>query len=176
MNAVVAVKKRNVAASDTFLYHTIVPIDDQPQTLTLTLNRIVSLCHFVISDAIPEGVARLQFQYTGGSGHFDAKTGLGVTKSTQTVKFDVQPGQKNTQYDLYTFLHDTSGIIHLKVTAYDSADNIQHEREFDIPMTQNKVTWLTGEFFTGVTPATSQPFTTTVTINTEWSGEEHLTY
>lgn len=43
-------------------------------------------------------------------------------------------------------------------------------------MTQNKVTWLTGEFFTGVTPTASQPFTTTVTINTDWSGEEHLTY
>ena len=68
---------------------------------------------------------------------------------TLPILFNALPGQKNTKYDLYTFLHDTSGIIHLKVTAYDSADNIQHEWEFDVPMTQNKITWLSGEFYTG---------------------------
>ena len=162
--------------TDTYLYHTTVTFGSEPQTLALSLHRIVALCRFVISDAIPAGVARLEFTYKGGSGHFNAATGLGVTNSTQVVKYDVQAGQKGTQYDLYTFLHETEGIIHLKVTAYDSADNMQHEREFDIPMTQNKVTWLTGDFFTGVTPSTSQAFTTTITIDTDWSGETHLTY
>ena len=162
--------------TDTFLYHTTITIGSEPQTLALTLHRIVSLCRFVISDAIPEGVARLEFEYKGGSGHFNAATGLGVTNSTQVVKYDVQAGQKKTQYDLYTFLHETEGTIHLKVTAYDAADNMQHEREFDIPMVQNKVTWLTGDFFTGVTPSTSQAFTTTVNIDDNWGGETHMTY
>ena len=121
-------------------------------------------------------MARLEFEYKGGSGHFNAATGLGVTNSTQVVKYDVQAGQKKTQYDLYTFLHEIEGTIHLKVTAYDAADNMQHEREFDIPMVQNKVTWLTGDFFTGVTPTTSQTFTTTVNIDDNWGGETHMTY
>lgn len=162
--------------SDTFLYQTNVTVGDEPQTLVLSLRRIVALCRFVINDAIPEGVASLEFQYTGGSGHFDAKTGLGVTKSTQKMSFDVQAGTKQTTYDLYTFLHETKGIIHLKVSAYDADDNKLHEREFDVAMEQNKITWLTGDFFTGVTPTTSQTLTPSVTVNSNWGGETRLTY
>lgn len=162
--------------SETFLYYTTVSIGDEAQTLALSLRRIVALCRFVVSDAIPTGVARLEFTYKGGSGHFDAKTGFGVTKSTQVVKFNVREGQQQTQYDLYTFLHNTEDTIHLNVVAYDTADHSLFEREFDIPMEQNKVTWMTGEFFTGVTPTTSQSFITTITINNAWSGEQHLTY
>lgn len=162
--------------TDTFHYYTQITISNEPQTLSLTLKRIVSLCRFVISDAIPEGIARLEFEYTGGSGHFDAKTGLGVTKSTQKVKYDVLSGQTNTQYDLYSFLHESTGTIHLKVKAYDANDNVQHERQFDIPMIQNQITWFSGDFFTGVTPTTSQSFTSTISINTTWGGEQHLTY
>lgn len=162
--------------SDTFLYYTTVTIDDEPQTLALSLQRIVALCRFVISDAIPEWVTRLEFTYKGGSGHFNAKTGLGVTNSTQVVKFDVQAGKTQTQYDLYTFLHNIEGTIHLKVTAYDAVDNVQHEREFDIPMEQNNITWVMGDFFTGATPTTTQTVTSTVAIDNAWSGEKYLTY
>ena len=162
--------------TDTFLYYTTLTIDSEQQDLSVSLDRIVALCRFVISDAIPENVSKLQFQYTGGSGHFDATTGLGVTNSTQKVTLDVQPGQEDTQCNLYTFLHDTTGTIHLKVTAYDANENIQHEREFDVPMTQNKITWLTGNFFNGVSPSMSQTVVASVIINSLWDGEEHVTY
>lgn len=162
--------------TDTFLYYTTLTIGDEPLDLALSLRRIVALCRFVINDAIPEGVTRLEFTYKGGSGHFNAKTGLGVTNSTQVAKFDVQAGKWQTQYDLYTFLHSTEGTIHLKVVAYDAADNPQQEREFDIPMEQNKITWFTGDFFTGYTPTVSQSVTNAVTIENVWSGEQYLTY
>lgn len=162
--------------SDTFLYYTTLTIGVETQVLTLSLRRIVALCRFVISDAIPEEVVRLEFTYKGGSGHFDAKTGLGVTKSTQVVKVDVQAGKVQTQYDLYTFLHNVADTINLKVVAYGIADNPLYEREFDVPMERNQVTWLTGAFFEGVTPAVSQSTTTIVTINNVWSGERYLTY
>lgn len=167
---------KDVGYSDTFLYHTTVTIGEEPQTLALSLHRIVSLCRFVIRDAIPEGITRMAFTYTGGSGHFNAATGLGVTNSTQVVSYNVEEGQTQTQYDLYTFLHDTTGTIHLKVTAYDAGDNVQLEREFDVPMERNKVTWLTGDFFTGFTPTSTQTFTTTINIDNSWGGEQHLTY
>lgn len=162
--------------SDTFLYHTIVTVGDELQTIALSLRRIVALCRFVITDDIPKGITRLEFTYKGGSGHFDATTGLGVTNSTQVVNFDVQSGQWQRQYDLYTFLHNIEGSIHLKVVAYDEDDNPQHEREFDIPMEQNNITWLMGDFFIDTTLATSRPFTTTITINDVWNGEQFLTY
>ena len=162
--------------SDTFLYYGTITIGDEPQTLALSLQRIVALCRFVISDAIPEGVARIEFTYKGGSGHFDAKTGLGVTRSTQVMKFDVEVGKEQTQYDLYTFLHNIEDTIHLTVIAYDAAGNPLYEREFDVPMGQNKVTWFTGDFFTGEIPTTSQSITNIVTIDNTWNGEQHLTY
>lgn len=161
--------------SDTFLYNTTITIGSEPQTLNLTLHRIVALCRFVIEDEIPADVAKLRFQYKGGSGHFDANTGLGVTKSTQTVFFSTE-GRSQTQYDLYTFLHDTEGTIYLVATAYDTSDNVLYEREFDIPLEQNKITWFSGSFFTGESPVTSQGITTTLSIDMEWNGQVRLTY
>lgn len=160
--------------TDTFLYNTTITIGAEPQTLKLTLHRIVALCRFVIEDKIPADVAQLRFQYTGGSGHFDASTGLGVTKSTQTVFFS---NDGESQFDLYTFLHDTEGTINLMVTAYDDSDNLLYEeRKFEIPLVQNQITWFSGSFFSGKSPVTSQGITTTLSIDDVWDGQVHLTY
>ena len=107
--------------SDTFLYYANVEVGDEPQTLDITLNRIVSLCRFVVNDPIPEGVAKLQFYYTGGSGAFSAMTGLGVVDSKQTMTFDVVPGTTGTVYDLYTFLEFRG--------AYGAKEDNQNDRQ-----------------------------------------------
>ena len=133
--------------SDTFLCYQTLSIEDEPQTLNPTLNRIVALCRFVINDPLPENVARVSFVYKGGSGHFTATTGLGVTNSTQTVTYSVQPGRQYTEYDLYSFLHAYEGTIKLTVTALDAADEAVCEREIDVPMKRNQLTWLAGTFF-----------------------------
>ena len=161
--------------TDTFLYNTTITIGSDPQTLNLTLHRIVALCRFVIEDAIPADVAQIRFQYKGGSGHFDANTGLGVTKSTQTIFFPIE-GRTQTQYDLYTFLHDTEGTIHLLVSAYDASKNLLYEREFDIPLQQNHITWFSGTFFTGKSSSSSQGLTTTLSVDDVWKGEMRMTY
>jgi hypothetical protein len=84
----------------------------------------------------------------------------------------VTSGQK--QFDLYTFLHDTEGTIHLTVTAYDDDDNILNERNFDVPMEQNHVTWLSGDYFSG--SGSSATTITGITVNTDWAGETHLNF
>ena len=162
--------------SDTFLYYETIVIGSEAQTQNISLRRIVSLCRFVVNDAIPEGIARMEFQYTGGSGHFSAVTGLGVTNSTQKMSYAVVAGQQQTQYDLYTFLHDTEGTIHLYARAYDAADNLQLEKEFDIPMTTNKITWMKGSFFDGFSTAPSQSITPMVAIEGTWGGENVIGY
>lgn len=162
--------------SDTFLYYTTLTIGSEAQTLSISLRRIVSLCRFVINDAIPEGIARMEFQYTGGSGHFSAVTGLGVTNSRQTVSYAVEAGQQQTQFDLYTFLHDTEGEIHLRVVAFDAEENIQLEQEFDVPMKVNQITWMRGNFFDGFITAPSQSISPTVTIDGTWGGEEYVSF
>ncbi|MCR5575008.1 MAG: FimB/Mfa2 family fimbrial subunit [Bacteroidaceae bacterium] len=157
--------------TDTFLYSNEITVESEPLELSLTLNRIVSLCRFIITDDYPEGVAKMQFQYKGGSGAFDANTGLGSVNSTQTLTFDVKSGQK--QFDLYTFLHDTEGAISLVVTALDANGNLLYEQKFDIPLFQNQITWVSGDFFGD---GGSQTVSPTITIDTQWNAENFYTY
>lgn len=162
--------------SDTFLYYANVEVGDEPQTLDITLNRIVSLCRFVVNDPIPEGVAKLQFYYTGGSGAFSAMTGLGVVDSKQTMTFDVVPGTTGTVYDLYTFLHHTDDQVDLVVTALGADGNKMYERSFEVPMEQRKITRMTGNFFTDEASVESHGAQVEISINSEWEGEVNIAY
>ena len=85
---------------------------------------------------------------------------------------DVASGQK--QFDLYTFLHEPEDDIFLKVTALDANDNILRERDFDVQMQRNHITWLSGAFFDGA--ASSSSSITVIGVNTDWDGETHLTF
>lgn len=158
--------------SDTFLYSQEITVADDPVSLSLTLHRIASLCRFVITDDYPEGVAKMQFKYTGGSGAFNAYTGLGSVKSTQTLTFDVTSNQK--QFDLYSYPYMSAECtIHLKATALDETENVLFERDFDIPLTQNKITWYSGAFFVGGSAGMTEM---SVDINNEWEDEIYMNY
>ena len=149
--------------TDTFLYNGHITVGTDPQTQTLSLRRITSLCRFVVTDDYPFNVRKMRFYYTGGSGAFNASTGFGSVNSKQDVKFDVTSGQK--QFDLYTILHDAEGTIHLKVSALDAADNVIREREFDISLTQNRMTLLSGPFFVD---GDFNNTTIDIDINSDW--------
>lgn len=160
----------SIGFSDTFLHTESVTIGEEPVELSLSLDRIVSLCRFVITDDYPEDVAKMRFYYTGGSGAFNAHTGYGSVNSKQSVIFEVTENTK--QFDLYTFLHAEEGTIHLTVTAMDSGDGVLKEREFDVALTRDNITWLSGPFFTGGVGTA----TITIGINTDWAGENRLTF
>lgn len=158
--------------SDTFIYSDTITVTDEPMDRQVSLDRITALCRFVLTDEeIPADVKKMRFYYTGGSGAFDVTNGFGCVNSKQDIKFDVTVGQK--QFDLYTFLHDTEGTIHLVVTALDASGNELLQREFDVPMQQNYITWLSGTFFNGSSSTTTL---TGVTVNTDWAGETHITF
>jgi hypothetical protein len=158
--------------TDTYLCSGVVEIGEEPMEFQVSLDRIVALCRFVVTDDIPADVTKMRFYYTGGSGAFDANTGLGCVNSKQDVKFDVSADNK--QFDLYTFLHDEEGTIHLTVTGLDASGNELYNRQFDVPMQQNYITWLTGAFFNG--SGSSSTTISGVTINTDWAGETHITF
>ena len=159
--------------TDTFLCYGEVNIGEEPVELNISLDRIVALCRFVVTDDIPAEVKKLQFYYTGGSGAFNAVTGMGCVNSKQTVTYDVATVSEK-QFDLYTFLHEPSDNIVLTVTALDASGNELHSRQFDVPMQQNHITWLSGAFFDG--SGLSSTSITGVTVNTNWDGETHLTF
>lgn len=158
--------------TDTFIYCASITIGEESVEKQVALDRIVALCRFVITDDFPNDVKKMRFYYTGGSGAFDATTGLGCVNSKQDVKFDVTADKK--QFDLYTFLHDIEGTIHLTVTALDGSGNELYNREFDVPMQQNYITWLSGAYFNG--SGSSSTDVTKVTVNTDWAGENHITF
>ena len=159
--------------TDTFLCYGEVTIGEESVDYEVSLDRIVALCRFVVTDEIPAEVKKMQFYYTGGSGAFNAVTGLGCVASKQDVKFDVTPtGSK--QFDLYTFLHDLSDNIALTVTALDAGGNELYSRQFDVPMQQNHITWLSGAFFSD--SGSSSTTISGVTVNTDWAGETYLTF
>lgn len=160
--------------TDTYLCCGNVTIGEEKVDYQVSLDRITALCRFVLTDTeIPSEVKKLRFYYTGGSGAFNAQTGLGCVNSKQDVKFDITSSQK--LFDLYTFLHDTEGTIHLVVSALDASGVEVSQREFDVPMQQNYITWLSGPFF-GDSGTSGTTGITSVTINTDWAGETHITF
>ena len=161
--------------TDTYLCCGTVTIGEEKVDYQVSLDRITALCRFVLTDTeIPSEVKKMHFYYTGGSGAFDAQTGLGCVNSKQDVKFDVSASQK--QFDLYTFPYkSTEGTIHLVVSALDASGVEILQREFDVPMQQNYITWLSGPFF-GASSTTGSTGITGVTINTDWAGETHITF
>ena len=161
--------------TDTYLCCGNVTIGEEKVDYQVSLDRITALCRFVLTDTeIPSEVKKMHFYYTGGSGAFDAQTGLGCVNSKQDVKFDVSASQK--QFDLYTFPYkSTEGTIHLVVSALDASGVEILQRDFDVPMQQNYITWLSGPFFGG-SGTSGTTGITSVTINTDWAGETHITF
>ena len=161
--------------TDTYLCCGTVTIGEEKVDYQVSLDRITALCRFVLTDTeIPSEVKKLSFYYTGGSGAFNAQTGLGCVNSKQDVKFDVSASQK--QFDLYTFPYkSTEGAIHLTVSALDASGVEILQREFDVPMQQNYITWLSGPFF-GASSTTGSTGITSVTVNTDWAGETHIAF
>ena len=161
----------DIGYTDTFLYNEVITVGDSPLTIPATLQRIVSLCRFVITDDYPQEVALMRFVWKGGSGSFDASTGFGSVNSTQKLEVNASAAQK--QFDLYTFLHDTTGTIHLTVTAHDANDNVLNEHEFDVPMTQNQISWLSGSYFSD---SNTQSLSLSLDVTTEWAGENYYSF
>jgi hypothetical protein len=161
--------------SDTFLHSEIVEVGDTPVVVNADVQRIVSLCRVVIADTIPENVSKLHFEYTGGSGYFDASTGYGISTSgnKQQVDFDAVAGRDSTVYDLYTFLPDDAGSIHLKAQAKDAEDNTVCAREIDVPLRRRQISKFTGSFFAGASGST---ITIVISVDDEWEGETIINF
>lgn len=164
--------------TDTFLSNDTVVVGDSEKKLPVNINRIVALCRFVITDSIPSKVAQMRFQYKGGSGAFDAATGLGCVKSTQTEFFPIESDQESNYFDLYTFLPDKEGEIHLQATAYDEDNNVVCDNEFDVPLKRRLITKLSGPYFSGSSGSSGSTsgITIIIGINADWEGEQVINY
>lgn len=173
ISSVDEIKFPNNKMTDTFLYYTQITVEGTT-SYDISLARVVAMFRLIVTDATPSDVAQMQFYYTGGSSTLDATTGFGCVNSRQTEVRDVDDtaytGQ--SQYEVYTLPHATDDSLKIVVSALDSLGTTLYERTFtDVPVTVNKITQYTGEFFGASTEQGAS--TLTLTISDEWSLEEY---
>lgn len=159
--------------TDTFYYYGKVDITESC-TNAIVLKRAVSMFRLIVTDPIPETVTQMKFYYTGGSSTFDATTGFGCVNSKQTEIInvsDARNGVNGKEFEIYTFPHEVSDAMTVKVTAMDENGNTITETSYEnVPIQQNVITQYTTTFFTN-TPGTISNLSTTATVenNGQWN-------
>jgi len=141
--------------TDTFCWAGEVNVTQQTGTVNVSLTRATAMFRLKMTDSqIPAQVCELQFSYKGGSAAVNPFILEGTTKSNQKESFAVVDHSKKV-FEIYTFPRkdDKSGEIsplEITVTAIDVYGNAVKERVLtDVPVTRNRITECTGEFFAG---------------------------
>ncbi len=163
--------------TDTFVYCGQLTVGDEPTEQTLQMTRRVAMVRLTLTDAaLPDGIDRMKFYYTGGSSTLNPTTGYGCVQSKQTEYRDCigEDGQKVTTYELYTLPHEESDVLKLTITALSGSDDELYQYVFEgIPVTRNKITTWTGALFGGGGGQITSGGIT-ITLDTGWDGT--LTY
>lgn len=144
------------------------------------LKRAVSMFRLVVSDAIPPGVKRMKFYYTGGSSTFDPLSGFGCVNSRQTEYREVPADGHDAgrQFEVYTFPHAEEDELKMTVTALNADNETVAEHVFTaVPVRRNVITPYSGSFFGG-TPTGGQgggggDVTFTLSFDTSWTTITH---
>ena len=154
--------------TDTFLYADSLIVGEEEVDTELQLKRIVSKVKFVFNDPLPESADSIRFYYEGGSGTFDAATGLGVVKSQQQQWFPVKADDES--YEIYTIPRADSDKLKVQVTTYKTTGGkieILTEREVsDIPIRRNTITTCRGSLFNP-----TEQHQISIAIDTTWASE-----
>lgn len=158
----------NGKMSDTFLWSDDITVDKNLEK-EVNMSRVVAMFRLVTTDNIPDNVAKMKFYYTGGSSTIDAMSGNGSVASKQEENIVVSETGKPGTFEVYTFPRDDANFLKMEVTALDANGNTVASRTFeDVPISRNKITQYTGEFFSGGTSGSSDT-SFKLTTNDEWS-------
>ena len=156
--------------TDTFCHCSRVVVNSDAQALTLPMYRVGAMIQFVLTDeTIPDNFAYFLMEYTGGSANFNPTTLEGTTKSTQSER---RIRNSLNIHQAYTFPYlSTSCTLKMTCTALASDGSSIRTRHFDaVPVTRNRITTYTGNFFTdGDGTFTQSDFG--FVVHTDWDGE-----
>ena len=158
--------------TDTFCHcsQITVPTVSSATTQTLPMYRATSMIQFVLTDeTVPTNFSHFLIEYTGGSANFNPTTLEGTTKSTQSER---RIRNSLNIHQAYTFPYNaTSCTLKMTCTALASDGSSIRVRHFDaVPVTRNRITTYTGNFFTdGDGTFTQSDFG--FVVHTDWDGE-----
>ena len=159
--------------TDTFCSCGQIYVGDTPEQHNLVMNRVTAMVQFRLTDtSVPESFSKMVITYTGGSANFNPSSFDGTTKSNQS-----EYRTRSSVYQVYTFPYmANSGTLKMTLTAYASDGSPIRTRTFDsVPVTRNRITTYTGQFFDG----TEGTFTQTAfgfSVNGDWEGENNFTF
>ena len=160
--------------TDTFSYYGTIDVTSQRREYTLQMKRVVAMFRLVTTDTAPGAVAKMKFDYTGGSANYNPSTGQGNTRSTQS---ETRPANDSGVYEVYTFPYmANSGTLTMNVSALDASGNILLKRTFqNVPMTVNTITAYKGTFFEDI-PGSTTSTPITFTADPEWDALNEYTF
>ena len=138
------------------------------------MKRVVAMFRLVTTDTAPGAVAKMKFDYTGGSANYNPSTGQGNTRSTQS---ETRPANDSGVYEVYTFPYmANSGTLTMNVSALDASGNILLKRTFqNVPVTVNTITAYKGTFFEDI-PGSTTSTPITFTADPEWDALNEYTF
>lgn len=166
----------NNKMTDTFYHYGSIDVTASC-TSSLILKRSVAMFRMIVTDEIPKEVAQMKFYYTGGSSTFNAVTGFGCVQSKQTEIINVNEAKADasgTVFEVYSFPHEPSDLLNIKVAALDAVGNTIAETAYDnIPIQQNVVTQYTTQFF-DITPTINLSAIASVENGGQWQSTIEL--
>lgn len=123
------------------------------ETKQVTLTRTVSMVRVVISDAMPENLAKFRQVLVGGSWSFDLVQQCGDLASQIARVTDVPSsliGKTGNYVSFYSFVpKGATSAASYTLSALDSDDNVFESVSFaDVPMGVNRYATYKGNFFT----------------------------
>lgn len=137
--------------TDTFLTSDSLIVDGNAN-VNVSMSRVVAMFRLITTDNIPANVKSMKFYYTGGSSTLNTLTGLGNANSRQTETIAVSDDMvgKPGTFEVYTFPKGDENVLTMQITALDANGNTVLQQTFsDVPVSCNKITQYTGEFFKG---------------------------
>lgn len=141
--------------NDTFLWSEDVTVDEnQNNEFDVSMHRVVAKIKIISTDNVPDNVAKLQFEYTGGSSTINALTGKGCVNSKQSATRTVTDDMKGkpATFEFYTFPKSEASTVRIVMTAYDANDAKIGETEIDnIPVKVNICANCKGTIFDTIT-------------------------
>ena len=162
--------------SDTFHYYKEIELVAGGNNIDVVMERVTAMFRLEITDEIPENVKQLKFYYTGGSSTLSGFTGAGAVNSRQTEIRNVQSGI-NT-YEVYTFPQPDDKKLKMTITALDASGETVCTKTFeDVAVSKNMITCYKGNLFTNIAPpAASDNYNFSISVNTDWKGENIIEF
>ena len=162
--------------TDTFHYYKEIELVAGGNNIDVVMERVTAMFRLEIADQIPENVKQLKFYYTGGSSTLSGYTGAGSVNSRQTEIRNVQAGV-NT-YEVYTFPQPDDKKLKMTITALNASGETVCTKTFeDVAVSKNMITCYKGNLFTNIAPpAASDNYNFSISVNTDWKGENVIEF